>query len=104
MSEELLAKVLAKPQDTAARVGYAAALHATGDPRGEFIDVQCDLAKHADQKTAAAKKLAKRAADLHKRHATKWAKPLRALGKGAKWEFKRGFVERLHIDYPAEPR
>jgi uncharacterized protein (TIGR02996 family) len=104
MSEELLAKVLAKPEDDKARAAYAAALHAAGDPRGEFIDLQCDFAKHKDQKTPAAQKLAKRIADLHKKNAAKWAKPLRALGKGVKWEFKRGFVDQVTIDYPADPR
>ncbi|HUS27294.1 MAG TPA: TIGR02996 domain-containing protein [Kofleriaceae bacterium] len=102
MSEELLAKVLAKPADDAARAAYAAALHKAGDPRGEFIDLQCDLAKHKDHKTPAAKKLAKRIAELHKKHAAKWAKPLRALGDGTKWELKRGFVERLEV--VGEPR
>jgi uncharacterized protein (TIGR02996 family) len=104
MSDELLAKVLAKPEDDKARAAYAAALHKVGDVRGEFIDLQCDLAKHKDQRTPAAKKLAKRIADLHKKHAAKWAKPLRALGKkGVTWEFKRGFVSRLTID-GIEPR
>jgi uncharacterized protein (TIGR02996 family) len=103
MSDALLAKVLADPEDDKARAAYAGALHAAGDPRGEFIDLQVDLAKHADQKTASAKKLAKRVADLHKKHAAKWAKPLRSLGKGVTWEFKRGFVQRVQID-GVEPR
>lgn len=98
MSAELLAAVLAKPDDDAARAAYAAHLRKASDPRGEFVDLQLDLAKHADAATPAAKKLAKRITELHKKHSAKWAKPLRALGKDAKWEFHRGFVRRLTIE------
>src|SRR3954468_15915534 len=102
MSADLLAAVLAKPDDNVARATYAARLRNANDARGEFIDLQLDLAKHADSRTPAAKKLEKRITELHKKHSAKWAKPLRALGKGVTWVFHRGFVRSIAIR--GEPR
>lgn len=68
----------------------------TGDPRGEFIAVQLALANKAPAK---AKALWDRFRKLHSAHAAKWAKPLRALGKGARWGFHRGSVRQLRLEY-----
>lgn len=45
MREALLTAVLADPDDDDARLVYADALQTAGDPRGELIAVQCELAR-----------------------------------------------------------
>ncbi len=94
---ELLAAVLANPEDEGARQVYADALIERGDPRGEFITVQCEIARRGGKPTAATKKLRDRSRALHSRHSGKWAKSLRALGKRISWEHHRGFVRRLRL-------
>lgn len=42
---ELLLKVLSSPHDDAPRLVYADVLQERGDPRGEFIPLQCELAR-----------------------------------------------------------
>ncbi len=93
---ELLAAVLADPDDDPARQVYADALQERGDPRGELIAVQLALARHAGE-TPETKAMWDRFRELHAAHAAKWAKPLRALGKKTRWEFHRGFVRQLRL-------
>jgi uncharacterized protein (TIGR02996 family) len=94
----LLDAVLADPDDDAARQVYADALEERGDPRGEFIAVQLALARVEGQKpTSKTEDLWERFRALHSRHASKWAKPVRALSKKVRWEFHRGFVRRVQL-------
>jgi uncharacterized protein (TIGR02996 family) len=83
-----LAAVLADPDDLAPRRVYADWLIERGDPRGELINVQCDLALLApeDPRVSA---LQLRERRLLKEHKTKWTHGLRGL------EFRRGFVESI---------
>ena len=98
MPPELLGAILANPDDDAARQVYADALQERGDPRGEFIAVQLALAQVEGKKqTAKTKALWDRFRALHSAHSAKWAKPVRALGKKARWEFHRGFVRQLRL-------
>jgi uncharacterized protein (TIGR02996 family) len=75
---ELLADIYANPRDDAARLVYADVLQEKGDPRGEFIALQC--AGTTGNKVNA----------LLKAHQKEWLGPL-ATVLGAKVEFRRGF-------------
>lgn len=89
--EELLAAVLAEPEADAPRLVLADWLSEQGDPRGEFISVQCELARGSP-----------RALELHARETA-------LLGvHGAQWlgpsgpdllqvQFRRGFAECVEV-------
>jgi uncharacterized protein (TIGR02996 family) len=90
MPDELLSAVLAAPDDDAPRRVLADALLERGDPRGEFINVQCELAagRGGDRFLHAE-------ARLLDEHRAAW---LAELG----WEdlcatFRRGFVEHVAV-------
>ncbi|MEJ7602060.1 MAG: TIGR02996 domain-containing protein [Kofleriaceae bacterium] len=100
-AHRLLQAVLDDPDDDEARRGYAGYLTGHGDPRGEMIAVQCELAKRGGltaQDDPDSADLWDKFRELHSAHAAKWTKPLRVLGKETKWELQRGFVGRLLID------
>ncbi len=90
-----LRSILASPDDKKARRIYADLLQDQGDPRGEFIALQCARAELADDDPSAGELEAASAA-LLKQHKKAWT----AFGdnKGARWEYRRGFVEKLSID------
>lgn len=87
---ELLAAVIARPDDDLPRLVYADYIEERGDPdRAEFIRLQCGLAdgsltgKAADRATA-------RVAELQEQHQADWARPLWSSPTGH--EYYRGFV------------
>jgi uncharacterized protein (TIGR02996 family) len=89
-NDDFLQGILAHPDDDVPRLIYADWLEERGDPRGEFIRVQCELyrlPKH-DKRRA---KLGKRERALLSQHAEQWAAPL----EGLKHTFHRGFVEHI---------
>lgn len=89
---ELLAEVLARPDDDAPRLMYADWLEERADPRGEYIRVQCERSAlaHSDARREA---LLKREHELFAQHGRQWAAE---LGPAVQWlEFRRGFVEAL---------
>lgn len=90
-----LASILANPDDKKPRTIYADLLQDRGDPRGEFIALQCARADLDDADPRVADLDATIAA-LLKKHKKAWT----AFGdnKGARWEYRRGFVEKLSID------
>jgi uncharacterized protein (TIGR02996 family) len=86
----LLAAVWAAPADDAPRLVYADSLTELGDPRGEFITLQCK------PKLAAADK--KRARELQDKHAKKWLGPLEiAILDSRPVSFERGFPAKATI-------
>ncbi|MDQ3295354.1 MAG: TIGR02996 domain-containing protein [Myxococcota bacterium] len=90
--------MLANPDDDHARRVYADLLSAHGDPRGDFIAVQCEIAargNRTEREDPKTKPLWERFRELHSKHSAKWTKPLKALGKHTKWELHRGFVRAL---------
>lgn len=94
----LLDDVLANPDDDHPRRVYADLLSAHGDPRGDFIAVQCEIAARGgktEREDPGTKPLWQRFRELHSKHSAKWTKPLKALGKQTKWDFHRGFVRAL---------
>jgi uncharacterized protein (TIGR02996 family) len=91
----LLANILANPDDKKARLVYADLLQERGDPRGAFIVMQCVRAELPDGDPRIPELDTQIAASLAE-HKKTWT----ALGenKGARWEFRRGFVEKLSLD------
>src|SRR4051812_10894967 len=87
-----LASILANPDDKKARTIYADLLQDRGDPRGEFIALQCARAELADADPRV-EELDASIAALLKKHKKAWT-ALRD-NKGARWEYRRGFVEKL---------
>lgn len=91
-----LAAILANPEDKKARLVYADLLQDRGDPRGELIALQCARADLADDDARAAELDASIAA-LLKKHKKAWTSAC-GENKGARWEYRRGFVEKLSLD------
>lgn len=84
-----LAAILDDPDDTALRLIYADWLEERGDPRGEFIRLQCEpdrLGRPA---------LAVRERQLLEQHGRDWAGPLALVAE--ELEFRRGFVEKITV-------
>ncbi|HEV3257586.1 MAG TPA: TIGR02996 domain-containing protein, partial [Gemmataceae bacterium] len=92
---EAFLKALAENEDdTTTRLVYADWLEERGDPRAEFIRVQCALARPMGKRRRRAE-LKDREEALLAQHRKEWIKPLRGLGKHL--HFRRGFVERMNI-------
>jgi uncharacterized protein (TIGR02996 family) len=89
---DLLEAVLAAPDDDAPRLVYADALLDRGDPRGELIVVQLQLARERmlDARRA---ELESAAAKLVREHTAHMQASYAALNAG--FVFRRGFVEQL---------
>jgi uncharacterized protein (TIGR02996 family) len=91
----LLGAIHANPDDDAARLVYADLLESRGDPRGEFIQLQC-RAEHAPTP-----ELLARIAELERAHASTWLEPILALALGARFTFRRGFIDGIQGRFPA---
>ncbi|MCX5746256.1 MAG: TIGR02996 domain-containing protein [Proteobacteria bacterium] len=93
--QQFLASILADPDDKKARLVYGDLLQDQGDPRGDFIVLQATRAELADTDERVPALDAQLAA-LLKKHKKAWT----AFGdnKGARWEYRRGFVEKLSLD------
>jgi carbon storage regulator CsrA len=89
-----LRAVLADPADDAPRLIYADWLDEQGDPRGEFIRVQCRLAQ-LPPGDEAVRGLRRREQELLSIHERSWRSGLHALLR--KEFFVRGFVESAHL-------
>ncbi len=91
---DFLKEILAAADDDVPRLVYADWLDEQGDPRGEFIRVECLLAQlpvDDDRRWA----LETRGDLLRRQFAKGWAGPLRHLVTD--WRFRRGFVEHVTI-------
>jgi uncharacterized protein (TIGR02996 family) len=86
--------VLADPNNDDPRRVYADWLAERGDPRGEFIAVQCELARKFDFQ------LAVREQQLRRAHGAQWTAELglASCRQRPQIKFHRGFVERLELD------
>lgn len=103
----LIDAVIATPDDDAPRLVYADWLAGRGDPRGEFILLQCQLAAAPDDERRRAIKIAEN--KLLKANQDAWLKPLfdalsPARADVHEFEFVRGFVEIAKVSLPAMPR
>src|SRR5262245_41398238 len=95
--DAFLRTIRERPDDDGPRLVYADWLEEHGDPRGEFIRIQCELAKLPpwDPRRPA---LEEREADLLAVHDYDWlGRPKRWV---THWEFKRGFVDRFTVTHP----
>src|SRR5581483_8842999 len=92
--EAFLCAIIANPEDDAPRLMYSDWLTEHGDPRGEFIRVQCQLAQmEEDDPNRGA--LEDREADLLWEHEATWLKAL-PKARGVEWTgFERGFPSRV---------
>ena len=89
--DELLARVLAAPDDEGARLVYADILSEQGDPRGEFIHVQCALARGNEARD----ELEARQRQLLHEHGAQW---LSVLGpEVGQVQFERGFAQTVTL-------
>src|SRR5262245_39883880 len=90
--EAFLQATLDTPDEDAPRLIYADWLEERGDPRGEFIRVQCALAR-PDLNDAGRAKLQAREQELLLKHGRDW------LGQGCsprlRWRFHRGLLAGL---------
>jgi uncharacterized protein (TIGR02996 family) len=87
--DAFLADIIAAPDDDGLRLIYADYLDERGDPRGEFIRVQIDLARQPKY-AASRKELEARERALLQEHEVEWAGP-RPRVVTRRW-FERGFL------------
>ncbi|HEY1817652.1 MAG TPA: TIGR02996 domain-containing protein [Kofleriaceae bacterium] len=103
----LIEQVLAAPDDDAPRMVYADWLTLRGDPRGEFIQLQCRLAAEPDDANRRAMRVAEN--KLLAAHEAAWLRPLleqlpsQHLFERYKLEHVRGFVERAKLTLACVP-
>lgn len=94
---ELLASIIAAPDDDAPRLVLADLLTAKGDPRGEFITLQCRLAAAKDDEARRKLRIAEN--KLLAAHGPVWTQALLAAApptsplRANKLAFHRGFLE-----------
>ena len=79
--------IMESPEDEGARLVYADWLDERGDPRGEFIRAQCELAKRLQADVAQMEQdypqrraLKVRAEQLLRDHGAEWNRPMRQSG------------------------
>jgi uncharacterized protein (TIGR02996 family) len=103
----LIEQVLAAPEDDAPRLVYADWLTLRGDPRGEFIQLQCRLAAEPDDANRRAMRVAEN--KLLAAHEATWLRPLleqlpnQHVFERYKFEHARGFVERAKVTLACLP-
>src|SRR5436305_312137 len=94
MNEAFLQSICENPEDDAVRLIYADWLEENGDPCGEFIRAQVELALlTADSPRR--RELAFRAHQLLGLHGEEWAAPLRPFVE--EWHFRRGFIDNVTV-------
>jgi uncharacterized protein (TIGR02996 family) len=82
--------ILTHPDDDGPRLVYADWLDEQGDPRGEFIRLQCELARLPESDAPQPTDLERREWELLQRHGDAWDEPM--PGRAESWEFRRGFI------------
>lgn len=96
--QELLRAVLAAPDDDEPRLAYADLLRAAGDPLGEFVALQVEVAtrrrEHAPPHTWLA--TAQRADELEARFGKTWDRLVAGLVEDRR--FRRGFVDEVRLE------
>ncbi|HET9485693.1 MAG TPA: TIGR02996 domain-containing protein, partial [Xanthomonadales bacterium] len=93
--KELLDAIVANPADDAVRRVYADALLEEGEPLGELIHVQLDLATGGLSREAGIARR-KRERELWLAHRERWTAPLADLAVDV--QVRRGFVEEARVD------
>ncbi len=93
--DAFLEAIRENPDDDVPRLIYADWLEEQGDPRGEFVRVECALAS-MPVKDGRRPALRARRQQLLAAHRDAWLGPLRPLAYH--WEFRRGFPEEVTAD------
>ena len=95
--EAFLQAILEDPEADTPRLVYADWLEERGDPRSEFIRVQCELARigGGDPRSA---ELGYRQQQLLSAHRAEWLGPLRGVTTLYDPTFRRGFLEEMTLD------
>jgi uncharacterized protein (TIGR02996 family) len=92
---ELVDSIVASPEDDAARRVYADALLEAGEPQGELIHIQCDLAAGGHGRAEAVARR-RRERDLLQTHGARWTAGLRGLARDP--VFRRGCLDEVVVD------
>lgn len=102
--EKLIAAVLADPDNDAPRLKFAQWLDDQGNPRGEFIRIQCKLCDLQSKRKLTARQkgqkgqLANQEQKLLKKHLAEWTAPLADLQVRPEVAvFRRGFLWKLEL-------
>ena len=105
--QRLLDAIVATPDDDAPRLVYADVLQGRGDPRGELIQLQCQLAAAPDDDRRRKIKIAEN--KLLAAHGETWLQPLHdrlpapLFPDAHRFELVRGFVEKATITLACLP-
>ncbi len=94
--QRFLADIIVNANDKQARLVYADLLQEAGDARGEFIALQCARSELSDADERSAE-LEARTDALLKKHKKAWSSVC-GENKGARYEYRRGFVEKISLD------
>jgi uncharacterized protein (TIGR02996 family) len=92
--DALVEAMLAAPDDDAPRRVWADRLLDAGDPRGELVHVQCDLAAGGLSREAAVARR-RRERELIDAHGVRWAGAFADFAD--RWIFRRGLIEEVHL-------
>ncbi|HKB34812.1 MAG TPA: TIGR02996 domain-containing protein, partial [Gemmataceae bacterium] len=95
--EGFLQAIIEEPDDVGLRLIFADWLDERGDPRGEFIRVQC-LLEEIEEDDPRRVELKTRERELLAAHEREWLGELD--GRVSKWTFRRGFVEHVSVHAP----
>ncbi len=98
---ELVAGIVATPEEDGPRLVYADWLSDRGDPRGELITVQCALAvaDRDDRPVHETNRLRERSSALLDIHRPQWLEPVLDIAVG-NYGFRRGFIEVIDVLQP----
>ncbi len=97
LEEEFLRDIRSHPDDDEVRLIYADWLTDQGDPRGEFIRVQVDLAARPLKRPRRAE-IFRRERELLTQHQERWLEPIRSwLEPGFPVKMKRGFLSQVRL-------
>ena len=98
---ELVAAIVATPDEDGPRLVYADWLSDRGDPRGELITVQCALAvaDRDDRPVHETNRLRDRSSALLDIHRPQWLEPVLDIAVG-NYTFRRGFIEVIDVLQP----
>ncbi|MFO0549466.1 MAG: TIGR02996 domain-containing protein [Polyangiaceae bacterium] len=100
MEKELLDEILARPDDDDPRVVYADWLVSRGDPRGEFIHIQCQRGGGSTRRVGRwanmpDSELGTREQELLKKHEKEWIRPFYGRLRPV---WRRGFIDYVSLN------